>query len=161
MRRHPDMRHTLPNNNLGNIAATAIAMLVGIVVVGIFLGMVLAFLMSSAKARDNGQWETSDPMIRAWYRALMQPDNKTVSCCGFADAYYADLVETGPNGELIAVITDTRDDAPLGRPHVPVGTKIVVPRNKIKFDQGNPVGRNIIFLSAERSVYCFVDAGGV
>jgi hypothetical protein len=38
------MRHTLPNNNLGNVAATAIAMLVGIVVVGIFLGFLLAFL---------------------------------------------------------------------------------------------------------------------
>ena len=51
MRRHPDMRHTLPNNNLGNIAATAIGMLVGIVVVGIFLGFLLAFF-SAAHAHD-------------------------------------------------------------------------------------------------------------
>jgi hypothetical protein len=53
MRRHPDFGRPLPNNSIGNIAATAIAMLLGIVVVGIFLGMVLAFLFaSSAKAHE-------------------------------------------------------------------------------------------------------------
>lgn len=52
MRRYPDLRRPKPNNTLGNIAATAISMMVGIVVVGIFLGFVLAFL-SAARAHDS------------------------------------------------------------------------------------------------------------
>ena len=47
-------------------------------------------LMSVASARDFGQWEATDPQIREWYQALMQPDNPAVSCCGEADAYWAD-----------------------------------------------------------------------
>ena len=114
-----------------------------------------------AMARDAGQWGDAEPQIAAWFATLMQPDNPVVSCCGKADAYWADEVETGPNGETIAVITDTRDDGPLERPHVPVGTRIVVPGAKIKFDQGNPTGHIVIFLGYQRQVYCYVQNGGV
>jgi hypothetical protein len=158
MRRHPDFSRPLPRPLTWRDSGWMLGALL------FWLLLICAIYVIAApyaRAHDSGQWETSDPAIRAWYHTLMQPDNKMVPCCGEADAYYADQVETGPNGELVAVITDTRDDKPLGRPHVPVGTKIIVPRNKIKFDAGNPVGRNIIFLSAERKVYCFVDAGGV
>jgi hypothetical protein len=118
-----------------------------------------------AHARDDGQWELTDPKIRAWFHELKQPDQPHVSCCGFADAYYADEVVTR-NGKNYAIITDTRDDVPLGRPHVPVGTEIEIPNHKYKWDRGNPTGHNIIFLSHPgqnhlRDVYCFVDGNGV
>ena len=105
----------------------------------------------------------------------MQPDTvksgSPYSCCGEADAYWADDVHvaTGHNGEkfIMARITDTRDDAKLGnRPHEEVGTEYVVPPNKIVgFEQrlrGNPTGHTVIFLAAplwtgiKRDVICFV-----
>jgi hypothetical protein len=132
----------------------------------ILYALMMLFIASGAHARDVGQWETTDPQIREWFRELKQPDNPRMSCCGEADAYYADKVYT-KNGKNIAVITDDRPDAPLGRPHVPMGTEIVIPDHKMKWDRGNPTGHNIIFLSnadattGERNVYCFVDGGGV
>jgi len=111
-------------------------------------------------ARDLGQWENNDPAISAWYRELKQPDNPTVPCCGEADAYWADQITVEGN-KVFAVVTDDRDDAPLHRPHVPVGTKIEVPPHKYKFDRANPTGHNILFLSTARDVFCFVQAGGV
>lgn len=126
---------------------------------------VIAFFAWPAHARDDGQWEATTPEIRQWYSELKQPDNPRISCCGEADAYYADIVVTR-NGIDYAIITDTRDDAPLGRPHVPVGTEIEIPPHKYKWDMGNPTGHRVIFLSSPsaeniRNVYCFVDGGGV
>lgn len=120
----------------------------------------MLFILSPAFSRDNGQWEGSNPEIRAWYRSLMQPDNPHVSCCGESDAYYAQIVGAQGN-DLIAEIVDTRSDAPLGRPHIPPGTKYTFPRRKLKVDAGNPVGRSIIFVGVGGNVYCFVDPGGV
>ncbi len=57
------------------------------------LGAVFGCLMSVANARDLGQWDSVDPGIREWYQALMQPDNPAASCCGEADAYWADSFE--------------------------------------------------------------------
>jgi hypothetical protein len=117
-------------------------------------------------ARDLGQWENSDPATRLWFETLRQPDNPAVSCCGEADAYWADGVEV-KNGKVFAVITDDRPDErtmPSGyvisRPHVPVGTRIEVPNYKLKWDRGNPTGHTVIFLSADRSVYCYVQGDG-
>ena len=84
--------------------------------------------ISVANARDLGQWETTDPHIREWFQALMQPDNPAVSCCGEADAYWADEIHVR-DGRVFATITDDRDDGPLRRPHVPIGTEIEVPPN--------------------------------
>ena len=120
-----------------------------------------AAVVSSCFARDAGQWQHQDPFVSAWFKSLMQPDQPAVSCCGFADAYYADKVETGKNGELVAIITDDRPDEPLGRHHVPIGTRIVVPPYKIKWDNGNPTGHVVIFLSFNNDVYCYVQDGGV
>ena len=126
-----------------------------------------AFLLAStlAHAHDNGQWEEIDPKVRAWYQELKQPDHPHMSCCGLADAYYADKVVTR-DGKNYAIITDTRDDTLLGRPHVPPGTEVEIPDHKMKWDRGNPTGHAFIFLSApaldgRRDVYCFVDGGGV
>lgn len=120
----------------------------------------LAVLITPASARDVGQWLNADPQISEWYKTLKQPDNNYMSCCGEADAYWADKTETGPNGELYAVITDDRPDEPLGRRHVPIGTKILIPPHKIKWDQGNPTGHTVIFLSTTDAVYCYVQNGG-
>ena len=122
--------------------------------------LILALLESTVAARDLGQWNTVDPYIGEWFKALKQPDNKWMSCCGEADAYWAEKTETGPNGELYAIITDDRDDEPLRRRHVPIGTKILIPPHKIKWDQGNPTGHTVIFLSTSNEVFCYVQNGG-
>jgi hypothetical protein len=117
-------------------------------------------LMSVASARDFGQWEATDPLIRQWYQALMQPDNPAVSCCGEADAYWADSFEVDGD-KYVAIITDSRPDEPLRRKHIDIGTRIVVPNHKLKYDQSNPTGHGIIFLSRGDYVYCYVAPGGV
>jgi hypothetical protein len=122
--------------------------------------------MRAVLARDLGQWETSDPGTRQWYQALMQPDNPAAPCCGEADAYWADSFEVDGD-KYIAVITDPRPDEPLHRRHIDIGTKIVVPNKKLKYDSGNPTGHGIIFLNPDYDinlfdlVFCYVPPGGV
>ena len=89
----------------------------------------------------------------------MQPDVPTVSCCGEADAYWCDGIHV-KEGKTYCTITDDRDDAPLGRPHVALGTEIFIPDYKLKWDAGNPVGHAIVFLSTAGYVWCFVQNGG-
>jgi hypothetical protein len=124
------------------------------------LGTALGCLVSVADARDYGQWETVDPVIREWYQSLMQPDNPGASCCGEADAYWADYFEVDGD-KYIAIITDSRPDEPLRRKHIAVGTRFVVPNHKLKFDKSNPTGHGVIFLSKSDYVYCYVAPGGV
>jgi hypothetical protein len=121
----------------------------------------MMFMLLPAIARDNGQWEDSDPAISRWFRLLMMPDYPSVPCCGEADAYWADGVEI-KDSQVIAIITDTRPDEPLGRAHVPVGTRFVVPPQKMKWDRGNPTGHIVIFLNNnDGSVYCYVTGTGI
>lgn len=124
------------------------------------LGAVCGCLVNVANARDLGQWETVNPEIREWYQALMQPDNPSVSCCGEADAYWADSFEV-EGDQYVAIITDSRPDEPLRRKHIDVGTRIVVPNHKLKYDQSNPTGHGVIFLNRHDHVYCYVAPGGV
>ncbi len=124
------------------------------------LGAAFGCLMSVAFARDTGQWEPANPVIREWYQGLMQPDNPAVSCCGEADSYWADSFEVDGD-KYVAIITDPRPDGPLRRKHVDIGTRILVPNHKLKFDQSNPTGHGVIFLSASDFVYCYVAPGGV
>lgn len=118
------------------------------------------FVLGKAHAKDLGQWENSDPAVRAWYKSLMQPDHPDSSCCGEADGYWCDdlRVEKGKN---VCTITDDRDDGPLGRPHVPLGTVIEIPDHKLKYDRGNPTGHGVVFLSYRLFVFCYVQGGGV
>lgn len=108
--------------------------------------------------------EMAHPEFNEWYQSLMQPDVPTASCCGVADAYWADKLFV-KDGKTYAVITDDRDDAMLGRPHVNIGTEIEVPNNKLKWDRGNPTGHAVIFLGrggwGVKYVFCFVQGGGV
>ena len=118
----------------------------------------LIMLAVAAHSRDLGQW--GDTEQSSWYKTLMQPDLPAVSCCGEADAYWADSYET-VGDQYIAIITDPRPDGPLQRRHVDIGTKIVVPNNKLKFDQSNPTGHGLIFLSRADYVFCYLPPGGV
>ena len=143
---------------------------VGVFLIVFFL-MMIAWVIAgrSAHARDLGQWNDVDPAIAHWYQALRQPDNG-YSCCGEADSYEADEVHV-IDGKMVAVVTDEREDAPLMRQHVPVGTRFLIPENKITRVDGNPTGHVIIFLGsvnwingsadpAQRSVLCLVLNGG-
>lgn len=126
----------------------------------LLLVLVLMVLVAPAQARDLGQWSNVDPEVSEWFRTLMQPDQPGVSCCGNADAYWCDEIHV-KHGKTFCAITDDRDDAPLHRPHIPVGTVIEIPPNKIKWDRGNPTGHIVVFLSTTRYVYCFVQNGGI
>jgi hypothetical protein len=125
-----------------------------------WMAIALTILFSTAPARDLGQWKKQPTIVREWFQKLMQPDNPYVSCCGEADAYWADQFEMG-DGQYVAIITDDRPDGPLGRPHRRIGEKIVVPNHKIKWDAGNPTGHGVIFIGAGDQVYCYVTPGGV
>jgi hypothetical protein len=66
------------------------------------------------------------------------------SCCGEADAYYADKYKVDGD-KFYAIITDDR--VIEGRPKVAVGTEILIPNKVIDiFRQGNPTGHTIMFL---------------
>lgn len=132
-----------------------------VAVLAAFVSFVVAFeLVRDARARDLGQWENSDPVVKQWYQTLMQPDNPQVSCCGEADAYFADKFFV-KDGKTYAVITDDRPDGPLGRPHRDLGEIFEVPNHKLKWDRANPTGHNIIFMSRVGYVYCFVQGTGI
>src|SRR5689334_17454853 len=92
----------------------------------LFVGLFWLLFDWVAHAHDYGQWENTDPEIKAWFQWLKQPDNPTKSCCGKADGYWCDTI-TVEGSKVFCAITDTRDDAPLGRPHVEIGTKIEIP----------------------------------
>jgi hypothetical protein len=64
-------------------------------------------------------------------------------------------------GKTYRTITDHRDDGPLKRPHVDVGTEIEIPNHKLKFDSGNPTGSRRHFSHRGGYVFCFVQNGGV
>jgi hypothetical protein len=125
----------------------------------LFLG-IFGCLIVAVNARDLGQWDAVNPEIREWYQALMQPDVPNASCCGEADAYWADEIHVR-DGKTYAVITDNRPDEPRGRPHVAIGTEIEIPNNKLKWDKANPTGHGIVFLSRNQYVFCYVQPGGV
>lgn len=121
-----------------------------------FIALIVLFLYTiPVRAHDHDH-----PELDQWYATLMQPDNPAVSCCGKSDAYWCDTINV-KDGKTFCTITDDRDDAPLKRPHVPVGTKIEIPDHKLKWDRGNPTGHAIVFLSGWGHVFCFVQAGGV
>jgi hypothetical protein len=115
--------------------------------------IVLVTLTLPAAARDNGQWEHQPAYLRQWFQKLMQPDNPAMSCCGEADAFEADSFEVRDD-QYVAIITN-------GKGILPEGTRIPVPNNKMKWDEGNPTGHGIIFIGSAGQVYCYVTPGGV
>lgn len=126
----------------------------------ISLVFLITALVGKVHARDNGQWEGSDPEVRQWYKSLMQPDNPNASCCGEADAYWCDDVSVR-KGKTYCKITDDRPDAPLGRPHREIGEEFEIPPEKLKWDSSNPTGHYLIFLRVDGYVWCFVQGTGI
>jgi hypothetical protein len=121
----------------------------------------LVATLSPTYSRDNGQWDATDADVRRWFQSATMPDNPGTSCCGEADAYYADSFEV-EDGQYVAIITDER--VVQGRPVVPVGTKVKVPNNKLPnpgVQQPNPTGHGVIFMNGSRVVYCYFPPGGV
>ena len=120
-------------------------------------------LASSAHAEDRGQWEKTDPVVREWFRTLMRPDYPLSSCCDQSNAYWCDDVSVR-HGRTYCRITDRREDEPLRRPHIDVGTEFYVPDRSIKWDRGNPTGHVIVFLAdvglGVKVVICFVQTIG-
>ena len=129
-----------------------------VILVGLLLVWLTIILCLAAFAHDSGQWPDGD--LKQWYQSLMQPDVPTASCCGAADAYFADDVHVR-DGKTYVTITDDRPDEPRGRPHVEIGTEIEVPPNKLKWDAGNPTGHGVVFISRGGYVFCYVQPGGV
>ena len=77
----------------------------------------------------------------------------SMSCCGEADAFEADSFEVSGD-EYVAIITN-------GKGVIPEGTRIPVPNQKMKWDEGNPTGHGIIFIGSNGQVFCYVTPGGV
>jgi hypothetical protein len=97
------------------------------IIIGTVWAAVLVLFISAASARDLGQWEGADTLTREWFNGLMRPDEPHMRCCGLADSYWADSYEV--NGDrYVAIITDARDDMPLGRPHIENGKRFAVPQ---------------------------------
>ena len=138
------------------------------------IAILILLVAIPAFARDQGQWDHSDPETSKWFQSLKQPDNKLMSCCGEGDGYWADKVNVTEFGEMVATITDERDDEILKRGHVPPGTQYIVPPNKVidaRVQGGNPTGHTIVFLNAiswennvqhpeKRQVICYVMGWG-
>ena len=123
----------------------------------VVLALIVALFATGAHARDNGQWEGTDPTVREWYQGLMRPDAPSSSCCQESDAYWADEVHVR-DGKTYA--TDDRPDESLGRPHIPVGTVIEIPPEKLKWDSSNPTGHNVLFVNISGYTWCFVQSSG-
>lgn len=122
----------------------------------VLIGLIWSF--HSAPAHDVHHPENND-----WYMSLRVPGS-TRSCCGLADAYWADKVEVR-NGETWVMIQDERDDQLLGRPHIPSGTWVKVPNEKLidekqMRERGNPTGHGVVFIGHGNvdTVYCYVFA---
>jgi hypothetical protein len=85
------------------------------------------------------------------FRSSCSPTTR-LSCCGEADAFEADSFEVRGD-QYVAIITN-------GKGIIPEGTRISVPNNKVKWDNGNPTGHGIIFIGNAGQVYCYVTPGG-
>jgi hypothetical protein len=147
-------------------AESSRAFWLGAIVIAATIALVWAL---PGHARDLGQWGdyANSAQIKKWFEDLRQPDVPQASCCGEADAYFADSYEV-EGDHYVAIITDERDDAPLLRPHLEPGTRVPVPNEKMKWDQGNPTGHGVIFIDANNQhgagtmhVFCYVAPGGV
>lgn len=120
------------------------------------------------------------PDVHEYFATLVMPDNPTVRCCGESDAYFADAVAPCAPGDvpvgggecaLVAIITDERSDTILieqpngvgkviNRPHLDVGTRVVIPRHKLRRKPvANPTEHTLFFVGVAdgvpTAVYCY------
>lgn len=125
----------------------------------VLLLAVVFWATSPSAAREDPEWENSPPHIRKWFRELMRPDNSFMTCCGEADGYEADMFEQDGDN-YVAIITGQGPPSAY-KPFVAPGTRIVVPKEKMKWDAGNPTGHGILFMGPGGHVFCYVTPGGV
>lgn len=111
---------------------------------------VFALLVTAAFARNF--LPTGDAEIDAFYVNARQADNN-ISCCGVADAYWADDFDATPDGQYVAIITDDRDVP--NRAPIPVGTRVIIPSEKLNKTPRNPTGHGIVFIGYGGIVYCY------
>lgn len=113
--------------------------------------LVLCLLVLSlpAQARDLGQWASSDPSVRAWFRSLMQPEMAAASCCREAGGDLADESEVRDGG-VLATITDDRDDGGLDAECKVITARLMAATNA-EFDHTSPSGGSV-FLKAPKMV---------
>ena len=132
-------------------------------------------------AHANDKFAT--PNLHQYYSSLMQPDSQ-LSCCGPGDAYYADKTtacdparpDERLNCAFVAIITDQRPDTimvgdhVIGRSHIPVGTRVPIPKSKTGVRRPpNPTGHNIVFIGVAHfgknefimNVYCWEPNPGI
>lgn len=114
--------------------------------------LIIALLATPALADP---WAGVDPSVRHWFETLMQPDHPHVSCCGLADAYEADAYEV-EGDHYVAIITGYRVAT-----EIPLGARIPVPNEKMKWDQGNPTGHGILFVGLQKQIFCYVTPSGI
>lgn len=122
-----------------------------------------------AEAHDPDHHEHDE-----WYSQVQRPDmpkNGQWSCCGIADGYFCDDLTRNKDGLMECIITDDRDDKERdNRLHVPVGTKIVIPQDKLigagmsrddpnakdsNAALGNPTGHGIVWMKGT-NIYCYM-----
>lgn len=126
-----------------------------LIILGIIVAAVLLFGGALYNAAHGKNWD-DDPSIAAniktWYTNAQPNESGRGSCCGEADAYWADDHEI-VDGNYIVTITDERNIQ--GR--IPRnGQKIVIPSEKIdKKMQGNPTGHTVVFINTSHFVLCF------
>jgi hypothetical protein len=117
--------------------------------------IVLVVTVSAVLAHDH-----ENPKNDWWYDTLMMPDNPSVRCCGKDDEYRCEAFVR--NGETWCRVIDDR--VIPNRPPVAIGTEILIPPHKYKFDQGNPTGHTVVFGrpgNGDFLVYCFVQGTGI
>lgn len=137
-----------------------------------------AFLLgaSTAQGREGYQGrplicdvDELDPqglaVCRSWIGNVKRPDQPRYSCCGEGDAFEANAFEVSPEGNYIAVLT--KDYPPVigddgeGGSYVSrsysIGTRITIPKDKVNraYENGNPTGKGIVFISGTGEVLCY------
>ena len=120
---------------------------------GVALGMLAC---ASALAANYVDDPDIDPVIRAWYQNAMRSDQDS-SCCGSADAFWADKVEV-KDGKVYATITDDRMIPGRVKRN---GKRFAIPdvvNDKRRL--GNPTGHTVVFISGSDIVICFFQATG-
>lgn len=149
----------------------AVWSIVSIVLVGALLFFAMTTRIEARDFSDSSLTPQQQYERDQWFSRQKMPDNPNFSCCGQGDAYYADGVYVDDTGTVFAIITDDRPDAPLGRPNIKVGTRIMVPpwKNKDTRNDPNPTGHTIIFVRwydeapdyGNWGVLCYLPDGGL
>lgn len=106
------------------------------------IAYIAANLVPAKAAGVEGMYERTPSIIEQYRQPNLRDKDGVLngsSCCGPSDAYWADEWEVNADGNLMAIITDPRDDdlfrgagkAGMPRAHLPIGTRIEIPANKV------------------------------